>query len=428
MNQIISKINMELQQRQWQPAVDVVQNDCYMRILELTMTSGGEAWDIPEDASVLIRYLRSDGMSGTYDTLSDGTSAWSAQGNKLNLTLVPEMMTVSGLVQLWVSIIQREQQISTFSVALNVSALSGSDQGDAGVLGTITGFLPAPDSGEIGQFLRVTAVNERGKVTALETADLGADAVLLRAQSLSQEQQAQARANIGAVGSGEVPAGAVLWNPQTLTQEQQAQARANIGAAGSGEMPADAVCWSPQTLTEAQKRQVRQNISAMGIPAAAEVGQVIAVKAVNENGVPVEWETVSMQNGAVTDAVLYTEQALTDSQKAQVRQNIGVESLEMQNLTSQIAVNYPDNLLVVRKDCRKYGRICSFTIQINVMTAISANYGFALATLPCAPAGRIWINHTTQFYMDEGSNEVKVNSNKLDAKNYILSGIFLTDS
>lgn len=53
-------------------------------------------------------------------------------------------------------------------------------------------------------------------------------------QSLTIEQQAQARENIGAAGIGEggvVDAGAVLYTEQTLAESQQAQARKNIGAA-----------------------------------------------------------------------------------------------------------------------------------------------------------------------------------------------------
>ena len=64
--------------------------------------------------------------------------------------------------------------------------------------------------------------------------------VLVRATELTEEQKAQARANIGAAsvddigtggGGGNVTvANAVLYTEQDLTEEQQAQARVNIGA------------------------------------------------------------------------------------------------------------------------------------------------------------------------------------------------------
>lgn len=55
---------------------------------------------------------------------------------------------------------------------------------------------------------------------------------------------------------------AVKYTEQSLTSEQQAQARENIGAAASTDIPTDAVKYTAQTLTDAQKSQARQNIGA----------------------------------------------------------------------------------------------------------------------------------------------------------------------
>lgn len=57
------------------------------------------------------------------------------------------------------------------------------------------------------------------------------EAVHFTPQTLTPEQQVQARENIGAVAFDEV----IHFTPQTLTEEQQAQARENIGAAAFGE-------------------------------------------------------------------------------------------------------------------------------------------------------------------------------------------------
>lgn len=55
---------------------------------------------------------------------------------------------------------------------------------------------------------------------------------------------------------------AVKYTEQSLTSEQQAQARENIGAAASDDIPIDAVKYTAQTLTDAQKTQARTNIGA----------------------------------------------------------------------------------------------------------------------------------------------------------------------
>lgn len=61
--------------------------------------------------------------------------------------------------------------------------------------------------------------------------------------------------------------------------------------------------------------------------ASAAVGQIPKVKAVDSNGVPTEWEATAMPSsggggGGSPNAVLYTEQTLTDEQKKQARHNV----------------------------------------------------------------------------------------------------------
>lgn len=367
MNEIISKINMELQERQWHSAIDVVQNDRYMRLLELTLTSGGEVWNIPEGASVVIRYLRSDGAGGEYDTLSDGTSAWSAQGNILTVVLTPEMMTVSGLVQFWVTIILMEQQISSFALALNVSALAQADQGGTGVFANTTGFLPAPVSGEIGQYFRVRAINERGQVTEVESVNLD---------------------------SGTDSGGTPLWEPLTLTEKEKQQARKNIGAVGS--------------------------------PSTAEVGQVIAVKSVDESGFPVAWETISVQGGTISNVVCYTEQDLSETQKKQARKNIGATEDAVHHHSHTAIFNYPGNGTVLLNHFIRYGKVCTFTIQLNITEQISDKYGFAIMTLPFTCVGRLWLNNDTKYYIDDNHREILRNASSTPVGNITLSGVYIT--
>lgn len=61
-------------------------------------------------------------------------------------------------------------------------------------------------------------------------------------------------------GGGGSAEGAVLYTEQVLTDEQKAQARANIGVTESGAAPEGSVLYVAQTLTEAQKAQARANI------------------------------------------------------------------------------------------------------------------------------------------------------------------------
>lgn len=62
----------------------------------------------------------------------------------------------------------------------------------------------------------------------------------------------------------------------------------------------EAVLYTPQLLTEKQKAQVIQNVGAVPAPMIATVGQTIVVKAVDENGVPTEWEAADLGSGGVS--------------------------------------------------------------------------------------------------------------------------------
>ena len=59
-----------------------------------------------------------------------------------------------------------------------------------------------------------------------------------------------------------------------------------------------AVLTAPQNLTDNEKVQTRANINTVGGIATATVGQVISVKAVDENGKPKEWKCVDMASGS----------------------------------------------------------------------------------------------------------------------------------
>lgn len=168
---ITNKVNMDLQQPAFVPAIAVVQNDRYTRNIELTLYSGGEAWTIPETAAVLLRYSKSDGTGGEYDTLPNGNVAWSATENVLTIVLAPQVLTAPGPVHLSVSLQDEGKQLSTFAFMLNVQPEVGENEEESGDYIYVAGFLPAPQEAEAGQYLRIASVNENGHITAVEAVD-----------------------------------------------------------------------------------------------------------------------------------------------------------------------------------------------------------------------------------------------------------------
>lgn len=169
---ITSKLKMDLQRPGSTPIVSAVQDDRYSRDLELALYDGRIPWTVPETACALVRYRKADGRGGEYDTLPDGSKAWSAKRNVLTVTLAPQVLTVPGFVELTVSLIAQEKQLSAFPIRLHVLPAVRETIADSEDYVSVTGFLPAPSEAKQGQYLRVASVDGSGKVTGVEAVSL----------------------------------------------------------------------------------------------------------------------------------------------------------------------------------------------------------------------------------------------------------------
>lgn len=101
-------------------------------------------------------------------------------------------------------------------------------------------------------------------------------------------------------------------------------------------------------------------------------------------------------------------------------------SAGIQDATSLIVNKWPDNVTLMLKTFRRWGKLCLFTIQFIVETQISTNYGFTLFEMPYTSVDRVWINNQTRFYMDANKVAVRVNNENLATGNYTLTGFYLT--
>ncbi len=167
-----SKINMDLLEPGSAPVVEVMQKDQYCRNLELTLFSGGEPWMIPEDASAVIRYRKTNGKGGEYDVLPDGDTAWWAVGNVLTVALAPHVTSKAGVVKLAVTLLEGKERLTSFSVMVHVQAAWWEAEGEDEDYLAIGGFLPAPSKGGVGQVFRISSINEKGQVTGIQAVDV----------------------------------------------------------------------------------------------------------------------------------------------------------------------------------------------------------------------------------------------------------------
>jgi len=168
---ITNKLKLDLQTPGILPTIHAVQNDSYSRNLEITLFSDRKPFVFPDNGAVVIRYKKSDGKGGEYDTLPDGTTAWWAERNVLTVALAPQVLTTPGSVHLSVSLIANGTQLSIFPIHLAVAPIAAGKTAKSENYFYITGLLPAPVSGNVGQCLRIAAVNNQGRITALDAVD-----------------------------------------------------------------------------------------------------------------------------------------------------------------------------------------------------------------------------------------------------------------
>ena len=221
---ITHKICMDLTRRILQPPIQVMQADQYSRELQFLLTANGNPWEIPEEFSAMIRWHReSDKAGGSYDALPDGSLAYSKEGNILTVQLLPQVCTNSGQVYLTVMLATGSAVAHTFTVVINVCKNPGSQES-----------IPAPEPDVYQQILsQYSMMSARvNNLASLEEGSTTGDAELIDGRL---DHTGHVYPNIGShirkVGEKmlQLEESAVSVSPQTLTPEQQAQARANIG-------------------------------------------------------------------------------------------------------------------------------------------------------------------------------------------------------
>ena len=117
---------------------------------------------------------------------------------------------------------------------------------------------------------------------------------------LTTEDKSSLVAAINEVAESGGSKDAVTYTPQTLTEEQQAQARTNIGAEKAGTGYTKPTSGIPKSdLAEDVQTSLDKADTAISLGlTAATPGQIIKVKTV-QDGKPTEWETVDMPSGGV---------------------------------------------------------------------------------------------------------------------------------
>lgn len=114
------KINQHLDRKE-EHVVDVVQGDTG-RELVMHLLYQNAMWTVPEGTAAMIRFAKSDGTGGCYDTLPNGDAAWSSSANTVTVRLAPQVLAAPGIARVQVLLIHQGNEVATFSVLIRVQA------------------------------------------------------------------------------------------------------------------------------------------------------------------------------------------------------------------------------------------------------------------------------------------------------------------
>ncbi|MBE6925145.1 MAG: SGNH/GDSL hydrolase family protein [Ruminococcaceae bacterium] len=146
--------------------IEVTQDDRYTRNLQLRLTANGKPLEKPSDCNVAVSFRKKDGCAGCYDTMPDGSCAWSWEGDVLTVGLAPEVCTASGDVELAVTVLSQEKVLGCAGIILRVQPKPAADLRSRDYFSVLR-FLPQPVTGEPEKYLQVAEVDEQGRVTAV---------------------------------------------------------------------------------------------------------------------------------------------------------------------------------------------------------------------------------------------------------------------
>lgn len=123
-----TKITMNVEKQGVTPMIYAVQGDKHSRSIEITLTSNGVPWEPPAGATVQVGYTLPGGSQGRYST-TNGNAAGSISGNKVTVIIAPQVLSKAGKVDLAVTLISGDTEISSFPVMLQVTARPGYEGG-----------------------------------------------------------------------------------------------------------------------------------------------------------------------------------------------------------------------------------------------------------------------------------------------------------
>lgn len=177
--EVIRKLTMDLSRESLPITVAAVRGDSALW-LEFDLRSNGAPWTIPIGVEALVRYCLPAGTGGEYDTLSDGTRAYTIIGNLLRVAIAPAVCSQAGDVAVQVALILGGKQISTVPLTLAVAR-------------TVSGSGTPENYTNLAQWLKFNTGNTEVSIGELEARVIAMEQALAAHESITHLTEADVK-------------------------------------------------------------------------------------------------------------------------------------------------------------------------------------------------------------------------------------------
>lgn len=140
---VLGTITLDMQ-RPGYAVIYAVQFDKLTRQITAQLTDKGLPWTVPTGALMTIRYSKPDGTQGFYDTLEDGTTAYTISGSAVTFTLAQQALAAAGNVLMQLNFYTAGgEALSSFSFIVTVqpSVLNDAEVVSSDYYNVLTGLL-----------------------------------------------------------------------------------------------------------------------------------------------------------------------------------------------------------------------------------------------------------------------------------------------
>lgn len=183
---ITHNITIDLSRMNVVPVLQMVQSDQYSRDIVFSLTLDGASWDIPSNTTALVRYRKRDGTGGSYDTMPDGNKAYTIGTGKVTVKLAPQVLTVPGIAELSVALVNGKEYLHTFPLKIDVQrnpGLAATSENYFKVIGAVASSGWEPN--------RYLGTDENGNVVAVSASGGGGTG----GAGMTEEERAQLTQN-----------------------------------------------------------------------------------------------------------------------------------------------------------------------------------------------------------------------------------------